>query len=111
MLEDSLQEVVTETRDCPLCRAFMFTCVPVIGDSKLFMRHKEQLLWGEEKGGEEQQRGTPYLPWDLSDYRDEDTTLFRKISHPQSLRGFSFFLEILQTCPSAPSISELNPDT
>lgn len=44
MLEDSLQEVVTETRDC----------VPVIGDSKLFMRHKEQLLWGEEKGEEQE---------------------------------------------------------
>ncbi len=72
---------------------------------------------GGEKGGEEKGHGTPYLLLDLCDYRDKDNTLCRKISsHSQSSKGFSFFLEIPQTCPPGPSVSlssgyELNPDT
>lgn len=78
---------------------------------------KNRFLRAEKKREEEERgRGTPYLLLDLSDYRDNDTTLCRKISsHSQSWKGFSFFLEIPQTCPPAPSASlssgyELNPD-
>lgn len=56
MLEDSLQEVVTETTECPLCAAFLFTCLPVVGDNELFMRHEAWLLWGAEKKKEEGER-------------------------------------------------------
>lgn len=56
MLEDSLQEAVTETTEYLLCRAFLFTCLPAVGDNKLFMKHEDWLLWGLERKKEGERR-------------------------------------------------------
>lgn len=117
MLEDSLQELSRRQQNVLSAGPFCLLVYKMQMTTNCLWDMKNSFYEEEKNRGEERGRGTAYLLLDLSDYRDKDTTLCRKISsHSPSLKGFSFFWEIPQTCPPAPSVClssgyELDSDT